>query len=72
MSVGGRDIRYDYLVIATGYKNDFDVAPGLGPDGNAVTITTLEDAIHAGERWERPSGGSPRRPCRAGRKWRPA
>ena len=53
VSVGGRDIRYDYLVIATGYKNDFDVAPGLGPDGNAVTITTLEDAIHAGERWEK-------------------
>ena len=43
---------YDYLVIATGYRNDFDVAPGLGPGGNAVTITTLEDAIHAGERWK--------------------
>src|SRR6516165_430549 len=27
--------RYDYLVIATGYRNDFDVAPGLGPGGNA-------------------------------------
>ena len=53
VSVGGRDIGYDYLVIATGYKNNFDVAPGLGPDGNAVTITSLEDAIHAGERWER-------------------
>ena len=44
---------YDYLVIATGYKNRFDVIPGLGPDGNAHTITTLEDAIHAGEGWKR-------------------
>ncbi|MGD9792483.1 MAG: NAD(P)/FAD-dependent oxidoreductase [Acidimicrobiia bacterium] len=44
---------YDYLVIATGYKNKFDVIPGLGPNGNAVTITTLEDAIKAGEAWKR-------------------
>ncbi|MHB1599768.1 MAG: NAD(P)/FAD-dependent oxidoreductase [Acidimicrobiales bacterium] len=44
---------YDYLVIATGYRNDFDVVPGLGPSGNAYTITTLEDAIHAGEGWRR-------------------
>lgn len=44
---------YDYLVIATGYRNNFDVIPGLGPDGNAYTITTLEDAIHAGEGWRR-------------------
>ena len=27
---------YDYLVIATGYRNNFDVIPGLGPGGNAV------------------------------------
>ena len=44
---------YDYLVIATGYRNKFDAIPGLGPDGNAYTITTLEDAIHAGEGWKR-------------------
>jgi NADH dehydrogenase FAD-containing subunit len=44
---------YDYLVIATGYRNDFGVVPGLGPDGNAYTITTLEDAIRAGEGWRR-------------------
>lgn len=44
---------YDYLVIATGYRNRFDVIPGLGPDGNAFTITTMEDAIKAGEGWRR-------------------
>ena len=44
---------YDYLVIATGYRNNFSVVPGLGPDGNAYTITTLDDAIHAGEGWRR-------------------
>lgn len=44
---------YDYLVIATGYRNRFDVIPGLGQDGNAHTITTMEDALHAGEGWRR-------------------
>jgi sulfide:quinone oxidoreductase len=44
---------YDYLVIATGYRNNFDVVPGLGPGGNAYTITTLADAVHAGEGWRR-------------------
>ena len=44
---------YDYLVIATGYRNNFDVVPGLGPGGNAYTITSLEDAINAGEGWRR-------------------
>jgi hypothetical protein len=43
--------RYDYLVIATGYRNKLDVVPGLAE--NAVTITTLEDAIRAGAAWRR-------------------
>ena len=44
---------HDCLVIAAGYRNNFGVVPGLGPDGNAYTITTMEDAIHAGEGWRR-------------------
>src|SRR5215469_15278312 len=44
---------YDYLVIATGYRNNFAVIPGLGPGGNAYTITTLDDAIKAGQGWRR-------------------
>jgi sulfide:quinone oxidoreductase len=43
---------YDYLVIATGYQNDKAAVPGLS-DGNAYTITTLDDAIAAGEGWRR-------------------
>jgi sulfide:quinone oxidoreductase len=44
---------YDYLVIATGYQNDFSVIPGLGPGGNAYSITYLDGAIAAGEGWMR-------------------
>ncbi len=43
--------RYDYLVVATGFRNRFDVAPGLGPGGYAQTITTLADAERAGAAW---------------------
>jgi len=42
---------YNYLVIATGYRNKFDVVPGLGPDGYAQTITTLPDAEQAAVAW---------------------
>jgi NADPH-dependent 2,4-dienoyl-CoA reductase/sulfur reductase-like enzyme len=44
---------YDYLVIATGYRNQADVIPGLEVANAAYMITTLEDAIHAGEGWRR-------------------
>jgi len=47
----GSSYDYDYLVIATGYRNNLDVVPGLRE--NAVTITTLEDAIRTGEKWRR-------------------
>jgi sulfide:quinone oxidoreductase len=42
---------YDYLVIATGYRNNFDAVPGLSENG--VTITSLDDAVNAGERWRK-------------------
>jgi sulfide:quinone oxidoreductase len=55
VTAGGRDFDYDYLVIATGYRNDFGVVEGLGKNGNgnATTITTLADAERAGEAWKR-------------------
>ena len=53
VQTGAGEHAYDYLVIATGYRNNFDTVEGLGPGGNAYTITTLDDAIHAGEGWRR-------------------
>jgi sulfide:quinone oxidoreductase len=50
-SRGVRD--YDYLVIATGYLNDFTVIPGLGPGGNAYSITYLQGAVDSAEGWTR-------------------
>lgn len=42
---------YDYLVVATGFRNDMEAVPGLSEHG--VTITTLDDAVTAGVRWRR-------------------
>jgi NADH dehydrogenase FAD-containing subunit len=53
VSASGWRCSYDYLVVATGYRNNFEVAPGLGPDGYAQTITTLEDAEKAGMAWRK-------------------
>jgi sulfide:quinone oxidoreductase len=44
---------YDYLVIATGYVNDFEVVPGLGPGGNAFAITDMDSAVDAAVGWTR-------------------
>ena len=41
------------LVIATGYVNDWGVIPGLGPGGNAYSITSLERAVDAAAGWAR-------------------
>ncbi len=44
---------WEYLVIATGYVNDFGAVPGLGPEGNAYSITYVEGAVAAAEGWTR-------------------
>jgi NADH dehydrogenase FAD-containing subunit len=43
---------FDYLVIATGFRNQFDVIPGLGPGGHAFNITTLEGAVQTHTGWQ--------------------
>lgn len=48
---GGYD--YDYLVVATGYRNNYDVIPGLGPDEHTHGITALGDALEARQGWEK-------------------
>jgi sulfide:quinone oxidoreductase len=47
----GRTFDYDYLVIATGYRNKDDVVPGFRE--NANTITTLPEAERTAEAWRR-------------------
>jgi NADH dehydrogenase FAD-containing subunit len=47
----GRTFDYDYLVIATGYRNNDDVVPGFRE--NATTITTLAEAERARSEWQR-------------------
>jgi sulfide:quinone oxidoreductase len=48
---GGRELGYDYLVIATGYRNKTDVVPGFAD--NANTITTLPEAERTAAAWRR-------------------
>ncbi len=47
----GRELGYDYLVIATGYRNKDDVVPGFKE--NANTITTLPQAQRTAVAWRR-------------------
>ncbi|HVC94555.1 MAG TPA: FAD-dependent oxidoreductase [Pirellulales bacterium] len=45
---------YDYLVIATGPKLNYDAVPGLGPQGgHTQSIFCWEDAVAAGEAFQR-------------------
>jgi sulfide:quinone oxidoreductase len=53
VETSGGTLGYDYLVIATGYVNDFDVVAGLGPGGNAYSITHLDGATEAAVGWAR-------------------
>lgn len=43
------DLEYDYLVIATGYRNDLDVVPGMH---ETPTITSLPAAEHTAQAWQ--------------------
>ncbi|WP_129782301.1 NAD(P)/FAD-dependent oxidoreductase [Peristeroidobacter soli] len=47
---GGRELDYDYLVIATGPKLAFDEVPGLGPAGFTQSVCTQE---HAAQTWQK-------------------
>ena len=42
-------LRYDYLVNATGPKLNFGATPGLGPDGNSLSVCTADHAAAAAE-----------------------
>lgn len=49
----GRRRPYDYLLVATGAKPDYDMVSGLGPDrGYTRSICTLEHAEAAADAWK--------------------
>ena len=49
----GATIPYDYLLIATGPKVDFDSVPGLGPRQNSWSICNIAHAKETRQAWER-------------------
>jgi len=48
----GRELEYDYLVIATGPKLAFDEVPGLGPDHFTQSVCTHDHAERAWRAYE--------------------
>lgn len=48
----GREVSYDYLVIATGPELAFDEIEGLGPDGYTESICAIDHAVDAYGGWE--------------------
>lgn len=48
----GRELDYDYLVIATGPKLAFDEVPGLGPEGFTQSVCTHQHAAHAWKEYQ--------------------
>lgn len=49
----GREITYDYMIIATGPELAFDEVPGLGPHGGYTqSVCTVDHATQASQAWE--------------------
>lgn len=48
----GRNVDYDFLVIATGPKLAFDEVEGLGPDGFTQSICHVDHAVKAEAAWQ--------------------
>ncbi len=54
ITVTGKALPYDYLVVSTGSMLSFDEIPGLGPDNGHTSCTfTLDHAVKAAEAWQR-------------------
>ncbi|MDE2305132.1 MAG: NAD(P)/FAD-dependent oxidoreductase [Gammaproteobacteria bacterium] len=49
----GKEMHYDYLVIATGPKLAFDEVPGLGPNGHTQSVCSQDHSAQAWERYQR-------------------
>ncbi len=48
----GRELEYDFLIIATGPKLAFDEVEGLGPKGHTSSVCHVEHAVESGKAWE--------------------
>ncbi len=48
----GKEVAYDYLVIATGPELAFDEIEGLGPEGHTQSICAIEHAVDAHGGWQ--------------------
>ncbi|MCA0042593.1 NAD(P)/FAD-dependent oxidoreductase [Celeribacter litoreus] len=48
----GREVTYDYLVIATGPDLAFDEIEGFGPEGYTHSVCHVEHATVSGDQWE--------------------
>ncbi len=48
----GRELEYDFLIIATGPKLAFDEVEGLGPKGHTSSICHVEHAVESGKAWD--------------------
>jgi len=48
----GRDLEYDYLIIATGPRLAFELIDGLGPDGHTHSICHVDHAVEAFKAFE--------------------
>lgn len=48
----GREVSYDYLIIATGPELAFDEVEGLGPEGYTESICAIDHAVDAYGGWE--------------------
>ncbi len=48
----GREVSYDYLVIATGPELAFDEIEGLGPEGFTQSVCSIDHAVDAYSAWE--------------------
>jgi sulfide:quinone oxidoreductase len=49
----GRNLGYDFVIIATGPRLAFEEVPGLGPEGHTQSICHVDHAVLSGEAWQR-------------------
>ncbi len=54
VAVGGKEIEYDFLVVATGHRSANEAVPGLGPfDGPGHSLMSPPETEEAAEAWKR-------------------